>query len=160
MSDKTVLTQADFDVLEAELTELNARNEGIIAQMSEMDSRELAASSEDAIFQLKREQGDILQRIDYIKDRLSQAELTQGADDFTQIDVGNRVVLYNPDTDEQFTIDIVGTAELEVDGNRVTAASPIGSALIGHQVNDDVTIEIPEGQVSYTIMRILPIPTE
>lgn len=157
MSDKQ-LSRADFESLQHSLAELEARNQEIVEKMSEMTTRDLAASTSDAFFQLKREQGDVLQRIDYLHDKFNNAVVSVGEDDFSQVDVGNRVTAYSEQTKSVMIFDLVGTVETNSTANRVTADSPLGQALLGRERGDNIKVDTPEGTSEYRIVDILPVP--
>ncbi|GAB5494618.1 MAG: hypothetical protein Phog2KO_48330 [Phototrophicaceae bacterium] len=158
MSDKQ-LSRADFEALQNSLEELNARNDELVQKMAEMDTRDLAGSTTDAFFQLKREQGDTLQRINFIYDQLEDAKISIGEDDFSQVDIGNRVTAYSKETKSIMTFDIVGTIETESDVNRVTADSPFGEAVLGKKRDETFAVDTPEGTDNYRIVDILAVPS-
>ena len=152
------LSRADFESLQSSLSELEARNQEIVGKMSEMTTRDLAASTSDAFFQLKREQGDVLQRIDHIHEKLNNAVVSVGEDDFSQVDVGNRVTAYSEQTKSVMTFDIVGTVETNSTANRVTADSLLGQALLGQKRGNNIEVDTPDGTSEYRIVDILPVP--
>ena len=49
---------------------------------------------------------------------------------------------------------IVGTEEADVKAGRISIASPIAKALINKKVGDDVTINVPKGQIEYEVVSI------
>lgn len=157
MSDKQ-LSRADFDALQTSLVELELLDKEILEKMTEMTTRDLAASTSDAFFQLKREQGDIGQRIAFVHDQLDNAIVSLGEDDFSQVDVGNRVTAYNKEAQEIMTFDVVGTIETESSANRVTADSPVGQAFLGKKRGDMIDVNTPEGTSQYRIVDILSVP--
>ena len=49
---------------------------------------------------------------------------------------------------------IVGADEFDADEGRISVSSPVGRALLGKVVDDEVTVRVPKGEVSYTILEI------
>lgn len=58
---------------------------------------------------------------------------------------GTTVDLEDADTSETFSYKIVGTEEADVRAGFISYSSPIGKALIGRQVGDEVRFETPKG---------------
>jgi len=68
------------------------------------------------------------------------------------IRVGSRVRVRDEDDEEEFTI----VAECEADAfvDRISAESPFGRALLGHQVGDRVRFRAPGGNVGVTVLAV------
>lgn len=66
---------------------------------------------------------------------------------------GATVTLYDNDTDEEFTYQIVGPLDT-LDNGHISYQSPIGSALLGKQLDDDVTIKTPKAIRHFTITDV------
>ncbi len=52
------------------------------------------------------------------------------------------------------TYEIVGAAESDPSAGKISAESPIGSALLGHKVGDTVVVRTPAGEANYTVKKI------
>lgn len=53
------------------------------------------------------------------------------------------------------TYKIVGSTEADVLGNKISNESPVGAALIGSKVGDQIEVETPNGEVvKYEILEI------
>jgi transcription elongation factor GreA len=68
------------------------------------------------------------------------------------IRVGSRVRVRDEDGEEEFTI----VAEWEADAfaDRISAESPFGRALLGHQVGERVRFRAPGGIVAVTVVAV------
>lgn len=66
-------------------------------------------------------------------------------DDPTIIEIGDEVTIEFEDGDTEQHI-VVDPVEAGLDDARVSAASPLGRALIGRRVGDEVTVDAPAGQ--------------
>ena len=58
------------------------------------------------------------------------------------------------ENDKKITYQIVGETEADAKGGRISYASPLGRALIGRQVGDEVEFSAPSGDKYYEIMKI------
>lgn len=89
--------------------------------------------------------------LDYI---LKNAELIKvpSKDKQNIVDVGATVTLQEPDGSlNEFMI--VGTLEANPSGGRISSESPVGKALIGHKVGEEIVITSPI-KVPYKIKKI------
>ena len=89
----------------------------------------------------KDRQGFLAAQIRDIKDRISRAEVIDpGRLEGDRVVFGATVVLAEVDSGDQRTYQIVGESESDVDGGRISVASPLARALIGREVGDEVQI--------------------
>ena len=56
--------------------------------------------------------------------------------------------------DEEEDYRIVGTIEADPMHNRISNESPLGAALLGHVVGDEVTVAAPVGDVLYRVIAV------
>ena len=100
----------------------------------------------------KDQQGMIDAKIRDLEGRLALAEVidptTLSGD---RVMFGATVSLEDVDTDEELTYQIVGTDEADVKEGRISVTSPIGRALVGREVGDEVTVRAPGGARKYVI---------
>jgi transcription elongation factor GreA len=132
------LTRAQKEQLEAELGELEGprRAEAVQAIATARSFGDLAENFE--YHAAKNEQGLLERRIAMLRDRLNRAviveEDTAGSD---VISVGSRVEIED-ERGEKLDFEISS-----VDG--VSPESPVGRALLGRKVGEEVEIEAPRG---------------
>jgi transcription elongation factor GreA len=69
------------------------------------------------------------------------------------VDVGSHVTIQEGDYPEE-TYHLVGAKEADPRNGRISNESPIGSALLGHRVGDDVVVETPGGKIHLKILKI------
>lgn len=92
-------------------------------------------------------------RIRELEAKLSACEVI----DVTRIPASERVIfgttvdLIDLSSDEEVTYQIVGTDEADVKEGRISVTSPIGRALVGREVGDEVTVRAPGGARKYVI---------
>lgn len=70
------------------------------------------------------------------------------------VNVGNSVLVFDMDFEEEDTYKIVGVIESDPDKNLVSNESPIGKALLGKKVGDIASFETPGGLVQMKILKI------
>ena len=105
----------------------------------------------------RRQQGFIEGRIQELEAKLSTAQII----DITKLDNHGKVVfgatvkLYNVNTEEVITYQIVGDDEADLKENKISVSSPIARGLIGKSVDDSVEIITPAGQTEFEIEEVL-----
>lgn len=144
------------DALRDELNHLKSvRRPEIVAAIAE--AREHGDLKENAEYHAAREeQGFCEGRIQEIEGKLGNAQII----DITKIPNTHKVIfgvtvtLLNIDTDEEVTYQIVGDDEADIKQNRISVSSPIARALIGKEVDSEVEVTTPGGQVEYEIIAV------
>ena len=153
---KNILTYEGLKALEDELQDLKLnRRKEVAAKIKE--AREQGDLSENAEYDAaKDEQRDIELRIEEIDKILKNAEVVVEEDvDVNAINIGCTVCLKDIEFDEEMTYKIVGSTEADVLGNKISNESPVGAALIGSKVGDQIEVETPNGEVvKYEILEI------
>ena len=95
-------------------------------------------------------------RIAELEQKLAAAEVI----DITKMTPTERVVfgvtveLEDLDTEETVTYQIVGTDEADVKMGRISVTSPIGRAVVGKMVGDEVTVQAPGGVRRFSIADV------
>ena len=142
------LTLAQKEQLEAELAELEGprRAEAVQAIASARSFGDLSENFE--YHAAKNEQGLLERRITMLRDRLDRAVLVDeeaaGAGDV--VAVGTRVEIEDEHGERM---------ELEISSvGGVSPDSPVGRALLGRRVGDDVQIEAPKGSWRARILSV------
>ena len=67
---------------------------------------------------------------------------------------GVTVTLLNLETDEESMYQIVGDDESDIKMNKISIYSPVARALVGKQVDDEVVVQTPSGEVEYEICSV------
>ena len=120
-----------------------ARDFGDISENSEYDD----AKNEQAF-----NEGRIQELDDKIRRAVIIEEESTGQAD--KVIIGSVVTVLDNELNETETYRIVGTIEADPMQNRISNESPVGAALLGHKVGDEVTVETPAGPLVYTIKDI------
>lgn len=148
MSDdnKTWLTQAAVDKLQAELDKLIANRSAVATEINAR--REEGDLKENGGYHAAREeQGKQESRIRQLEEIIRTAEVGEPPKNTGEIVVGTVVkIRYEGDDDEEkFLIgsrEIAATTDLQV----YSPESALGQALLGHKKNDDITYTAPTGK--------------
>ena len=144
------LTNEGRAELEAELEKLKGRRGDIADKIAE--ARDYGDLSENAEYDAAREeQGLVESRISEIEDILMNAEIIK-ASSKDKVGLGNVVELKMDKKTVTYTV--VGPVEANPLEGKISNESPIGSALFGKKVGDEVEITTPKGVMSYTIVSI------
>ena len=103
----------------------------------------------------KNEQAKIEARIVELEAMLKNVEIIKDIKGNTKtVMVGLKVKVYDEEFDEEEVYHIVGSTEADPLNNKISDESPVGKALIGHKVNDTVTVEAPAGEIKLKIVGI------
>jgi len=103
----------------------------------------------------KERQSFIEKKIREIEQKLSNSEIIDTIPlPSGKVGFGSVVTLENLNNAGKATYQIVGPDESDISSGKISIASPLGKALIGKEVEDDVTVQTPGGTKNYTILKI------
>ena len=71
---------------------------------------------------------------------------------------GSKVKLRDVQNSQEITYSLVFGDYIDLDSDQISMASPIGSALIGKQLNDEVVVRLPRGDRTYRIVELTTLP--
>jgi len=153
--EKKILTYAGLRALEDELENLKVvRRKEVAVKIRE--AREQGDLSENAEYDAaKDEQRDIETRIEEIEKILKHAEVVvEDEVDLDKISVGCTVVLYDKEFEEEVEYKIVGSTEANSLAGKISNESPLGKALIGKKVGDNIEVNAQAGVIEYEVLKI------
>ena len=152
---KRLLTYAGLKKLEDELHDLKVYRRKEVAQKIK-EAREQGDLSENAEYDAaKDEQRDIEARIEEIEKILKNAEVVvEDEVDVGKINVGCTVKVYDEEFEEEMEFKIVGSSEANSLQGKISNESPVGKALIGRSVGDQVSVETQAGMIVYKVLEI------
>jgi transcription elongation factor GreA len=103
----------------------------------------------------KEHQSFIEKKIGEIEQKLANSEIIDSINlPNGKVGFGSVVTLENLNNAGKVTYQIVGPDESDISSGRISIASPLGKALIGKEVEDEVTVQTPGGAKNYTILKI------
>lgn len=155
MAKKNILTYEGLKKLEDELQDLKVVKRREIAQKIK-EAREQGDLSENAEYDAaKDEQRDIEARIEEIEAILKTAEVVVEEEvDLDKINIGCKVKILDIEYNEELEYKIVGSTEANSLKGKISNESPLGHALLGASVGDEVVVEAPAGEISYKVLSI------
>jgi transcription elongation factor GreA len=71
-----------------------------------------------------------------------------------RIGFGSVVTLENLNNGGEVTYQIVGPDESDISSGKISIASPLGRALVGKEVDEEVVVQTPGGIKKYTVLNI------
>lgn len=140
--------------LEQKLQELIAKRAEIAEQIKV--AREFGDLKENAEYAAAREaQNNLETEISEIESNLPRIKVFSYAKaDTSAVNIGTRVKLENCQNKQIVEYVITGVLESDISKGFLSNESPIGSALIGKRVNDEVEIKVPAGKIRYKVLKI------
>ena len=141
---KYVLTETGRDKLINELEELKTvtRKENAERIKVALSFGDLSENSE--YDEAKNQQAKDEARIIEIEEILKNATVLNESDLNTNaVTIGSKVRLLDTEYDEEVEYHIVGSTEAEPMMGKISDESPVGKALLGHMVGDNVEVEAP-----------------
>lgn len=115
----------------------------------------LGDRSENADYQYgKKKLREIDRRLRFLGKRIGDATIVD-PETITnaKIQFSSTVKVLNEE-DEEITYQIVGVDETSLEKKRISWLSPIGKALIGKSVGDDVCVKVPKGEINLEILDV------
>lgn len=154
MADLIITAQGKKE-LEERLRYLKVERRPIVAENIKT-AREYGDLSENSEYDAARkEQSQLESEIFTIEETLRKAKVVESKNLSTDnVQVGNTVVVYDMEFEEELTYKIVGSIESNPDKGFVSNISPIGKALMGKKKGDVVEIETPGGILEMKILKI------
>lgn len=151
--EKMPMLKEGYDKLTSELKRLKEERPLIVDAIEE--ARAHGDLSENAEYHAAKErQGQIEASIADIEDKLSRAQIidptTLSGD---KVVFGATVTLLDED-DKPVRYQIVGQTEADANVGRISYNSPLGRALIGRRVDDEVEVTVPSGDRYYLISKV------
>lgn len=154
MAREVKLTKAGYERLMKQLEQERER-----LQEATKILQELMESSDDyddsGLEAAKQEKAQIEARIDSLEDVLSRAViLEEGSGEV--IGLGSVVELEDPATGERLEVQVVSPAEASVleTPMKISDASPMGKALLGHRVGDVLALDTPRGRKEFRVVAV------
>ena len=156
MADKEVLlTLEGLNKLEKELEYLKTVRRREVAERIKQ-ALECGDINENSEYEdAKNEQGFIEGRILEIEKMLRNVKIIDDHNAIpNEVGLGSTVTLLDVETGEQLVYMIVGSAEADPSNSRISNESPVGKALLGRKVGDEIEVNVPVGVLRYRIEAI------
>jgi transcription elongation factor GreA len=152
MQQKVLLTQEGLAQLKQELDDLvNAKRPQAVKRVAA--AREQGDLSENSEYSAAREDLSFIDgRILELEEILHEAKIISTRHSKSNVDLGCKVTLHINGKDEVYKI--VGEWEADPKEKKISHSSPLGKALMGRGIGDEVQVEAPAGKIKYKILQI------
>jgi transcription elongation factor GreA len=146
MARETVLTPEGLEELKSRIEHLRGTRRREVAQRIK-EAREFGDIAENSEYDdAKNEQAMLEKQIADLEERLRNARvIDEGSVDTDVVSVGATVHVKDQKTEKSTKFRIVGSAEADPSGNKLSNESPVGKALLGHRRGETVTVAVPRG---------------
>ncbi|MCY3972803.1 MAG: transcription elongation factor GreA [Candidatus Dadabacteria bacterium] len=147
MAERVPITPGGYEKLKRELEHLkNVERPEVIKQIQY--ARSLGDLSENAEYETaKNKQSMVEGRIQDLEAKISLAEIIDPAQikNRDKVVFGLTVTVEDAETGDETRYQLVGPDETDPDNGLISVTSPIGRALVGKQVDDEVRVTTPGG---------------
>lgn len=142
-----------YEKLTADLQALRQERPRIVDAIEE--ARAHGDLSENAEYHAAKErQGQVEAQIAEIEDRVSRAQIIDPSSLSGDRIVFGATVTVLDDAEKKQRYQIVGQTEADARHGRISYDSPMGRALIGKQVGEEVEVTVPSGDRFYLVDKI------
>jgi transcription elongation factor GreA len=154
-SDVEIMTRSGYEKLKGELSTLRADRRLEVARKLE-EARAFGDLSENAEYHAAKEEQEKLEgRISRLEYKLNKAKVVDFDDiDTSHANLGTTIVIQDMDSDASYTYMLVGTEESDPKENKISVSSPVGKAIIGKSIGEEVSVRVPKGIRRLKILNI------
>jgi transcription elongation factor GreA len=153
--DRIPMTREGLEKLRAELGRLESVEKPQNIRAIE-EARGHGDLSENAEYHAAKERQSFLEgKINELKAIIGKSEVLKvesGPAD--RIVFGRTAFLYNLQTDEEVTYQLLGPYESDPEKGKISVTSPLGQALIGKEAGDEISVTTPGGVQEFEILEI------
>ena len=112
--------------------------------------------SENAEFVAAKEKQSFIEgKIREIEQKLANSEIIDHLSPSNgRVGFGSFVTLENHGSGDEVTYQIVGPDESDIASSKISITSPLGKALIGKEVEEEVKVQAPGGIKMYTVLKV------
>jgi len=149
------ITTAGYDALKEKVRQLKeVERPDVIRAIQE--ARAHGDISENAEFEAAKERQAFVEgQIGQLQHKIAFAEVIDPATVNTdRVMFGCTVALENLSSGEEVTYQLVGADESDVKEGRISVSSPLGKAMIGKQIGDEIVVRAPAGERRFEIVEI------
>ena len=151
--EEVILTKEGKEELEKRLEYLKVVKRAEITERIKT-AREFGDLSENAEYDAaKNEQAMIEGEIIEIENKLKYAVIIEAVKKDT-VSLGSKVEFIEVETNEEYSYEIFGTTEADVELGRISNESPIGNALLGRKEGDTISVKVPTGIITIKVKKI------
>lgn len=153
--DRIPVTREGLEKLKAELRHLESVEKPQNIRAIE-EARGHGDLSENAEYHAAKERQSFLDgKINELKGIIGKSEVLEvetGPAD--RVVFGRTVLLYDLQTEEELAYQLLGPYESDPENGKISVTSPLGQALIGREVGDEIRVRTPGGIQEFEILEI------
>ena len=155
LKNEILLTQEGYDKLEEEVEFLKTVRRKEVAERIKV-AISFGDLSENAEYdEAKNEQAQVEERIMKLENMIRKAVIIDESQiDVNVVTIGSIVKVNDVEFDEEVEYTIVGSAEADPYDGKISNESPVGKALLGRTVGDEVDVQVPDGTAKFKILEI------
>lgn len=158
MAKEVVVTREGYQKLEQDLNELRTVKRKEVADKIKV-ARGYGDLSENAEYDAAKEEQAIVEaRIADLEATLKVARIIDDSElsnDTVSIGMRVKILAEGDDPEDAEEYDITGSTEADMNLNRISDESPVGSALIGKKAGDSVDVTLPNGNIiTYKVLGV------
>lgn len=152
---KNYLSKEGYEKLDRELRDLKTRGRKEIAEEI-AEARAKGDLSENAEYDAAKEaQGYLEKKIAELENTLATAKIIEKDDiDTSKAYLLSTVTILNKKTDKEMKYTLVSKDEANFKEGKISVDSPIGQAILGTEIGEEVTVDVPAGTLELEIKNI------
>lgn len=152
---KNYLSKEGYEKLDRELRDLKTRGRKEIAQEI-AEARAKGDLSENAEYDAAKEaQGHLEKKIAKLENTLATAKIINKDDiDTSKAYLLSTVTILNKKSDKEMKYTLVSKDEANFKEGKISVDSPIGQAILGTEIGDNISVDVPAGTLELEILNI------
>ena len=155
MSEVQYLTPEGMVELEARLKYLTEQRRAEVAERLRLALEEGGDLSENAEYEdAKNEQAFVEGEILRLETILSTAQIIESSGKKDKVELGSVITVTEKGSRQKEVYRLVGSAEANPRDGKISVESPLGRALLGAKVGDNVKYKAPDGEMVFVIKSI------
>lgn len=153
--EKNYLSKEGYEKLDKQLRDLKTRGRKEIAQEI-AEARAKGDLSENAEYDAAKEaQGHLETKIAKLENTLATSTIIEKDDiDTSKAYLLSTVTILNKKTDKEMKYTLVSKDEADFKQGKISVDSPIGKAILGTEVGDEISVDVPVGTLELEILNI------
>jgi transcription elongation factor GreB len=152
MADKNYITKEGAETLKKEYQQLfHVERPKLVETVAWAAGNGDRSENADYIYG-KRRLREIDRRLNYLSDRLSRAEVVDVQQIKSEKIVFGATVELVDEDGQKFVFQIVGEDEIDALKGKMSWKSPVGKALLGKKLDDEIEVKTPNGEKYYAIV--------
>lgn len=155
MSDVEYLTPEGLKELEERLKYLTQVRRSEVAERLRLALEEGGDLSENAEYEdAKNEQAFVEGEIIRLEQILSTAQIIEATGRKDVVALGSQITLVEKGSKDKEVYRLVGSAEANPAEGKISVESPLGKALLGAKLGEQVTVNAPDGKLVFVVKSI------